>query len=175
MIRLSVVFALFLTSTAAVAQETYKCKTPAGMVYQDRPCAGVRYAPEQPPAQVRPAAAPGASVPASDLDRQKAYLATRESERRASDEKQEKERRRAEINEEITRLDSAIAASRSAMDAEMALLQQRKATANNNLAGATYEQALSTEMQAVVARYNGDISINQDRVKHLREELARLK
>lgn len=34
------VFALFLTSTAAFAQETYKCNVGGTMVFQDRPCPG---------------------------------------------------------------------------------------------------------------------------------------
>lgn len=41
MIRLSVVFALFLTSTAAVAQDAYKCKSGNGYIYQETPCGTV--------------------------------------------------------------------------------------------------------------------------------------
>lgn len=171
MTRSKIIFALLLASTATVAQETYKCKTAGGPVYQDRPCAGVRYAPEVPPVARPISAAPAAAAPQSDLERSKAYLASREKERQASD----KERRVHELNEEILRQEESIAASRTAMDAEIAFLHQRKGTANNNLAGATFEQSVSTEMQAVVSRYNGEISHKQDRVKQLRDEIARLK
>jgi hypothetical protein len=152
-----------LASTVAVAQETYKCKTPAGMVYQDRPCAGVRYAPEPPagPATA-PAAAPGA--PASDMERSKAYLASREKERRIHD-----------LKEQIARTEESIAAGQQARDAEISYLQARSARANNNLAGANLEQALATEMQAVNSRYATDISVKQDRLKQLRDELAQVK
>lgn len=37
-------------------------------------------------------------------------------------------------------------------DAQLAAIRNRKLSANNNLAGATYEQSLSQEMSAVVAR-----------------------
>ena len=39
------------------------------------------------------------------------------------------------------------------MSREMDALRAQKARANNNLAGATWEQSLSTEMQAVASRY----------------------
>ncbi len=46
---------------------------------------------------------------------------------------------------------------------------------NNNLAGANLEQALATEKQAVNARFASDISIKQDRLKQLRDELNQVK
>lgn len=167
------VLAVFLTSTVAVAQETYKCKTPGGMVYQDRPCAGVRYAPAPATAPaaapIRQAAPPSAAAPAAvpaqtDLERNKAYLAARE-----------KERRTAEQTVEIGRLEESVSASQQARDAELAQLQARKGMANNNLAGATLEQGIATEMQAVNGRYAVDIGYKQDRLKQLRGELGHLK
>lgn len=158
-----VVLAIFLASTAATAQEAYKCKTPSGMVYQDRPCAGVRYAAEAPSAS--PAAAPAAaSAPPSDMERSKAWLAGRE-----------KERRIADLKDQIARTEESIAASQHARDAEVASIQARQARANNNLAGANLEQALATEMQSVNARFATDIGLKQDRVKQLREELAQIR
>ena len=160
------VLALFLASTAT-AQETYKCKTTGGMVYQDRPCAGVRYAPAAPlttPSAV-PAAAPAvASAPQSDMERSRAYLAGREKERRVGD-----------LKEQIARAEESIAASQQARDAELAQIDERKSLANNNLAGANLEQALATEKQAVNARFASDISIKQDRLKQLRDELNQVK
>ena len=175
--RISIFF-MILVSTATVvsagsviAQETFKCKTPGGMVYQDRPCAGVRYAPAAPvamPAPVTasaPAAAPVAASPGqSDMARSKAYLASRENERRIYD-----------LKEQIARTEESIAASQQARDAEFSYLQMRQGRANNNLAGANLEQALATEMQAVNARFASDISLKQDQLKRLRDELAQVK
>lgn len=169
MTRSTLIFALLLASTAAGAQETYKCKTPGGMVYQDRPCAGVRYAGDVPAAapvakvpDARPAAA--AAPAAGDLDRNKAYLAGREKERKVAD-----------LKEQITRQEESITQSQQARDAEIGALQARQSRANNNLAGANLEQALATEMQSVNARYTTDIGIKQDRLKQLRDELAKVK
>lgn len=41
MIRAPIVFALFLASTTAVAQDAYKCKSGNGYVYQETPCGTV--------------------------------------------------------------------------------------------------------------------------------------
>jgi hypothetical protein len=156
-------FFAFMASTAAFAQETYKCKTTAGMVYQDRPCAGVRYAPEPPAGSAATTAAvPSAAV--SDMERSKAYLASREKERRVH-----------ELKEQIAHADESIAASQQARDAEVAALQERSGRANNNLAGANLEHAMAAEMQAVNTRYATDISVKQDRLKQLRDELAQVK
>jgi hypothetical protein len=163
MIRQRFVFALLFASTAAVAQESYKCKTPGGMVYQDRPCAGVRYAPDPP---AGPAASPIAApnAPVSDMERSKVYLASREKERRVGD-----------LKEQIARVEESIAASQQTRDAEIGALRARSAQANNNLAGANLEQAMATEMQAVNSRYATDIGVKQDRLKQLRDELAQVK
>lgn len=152
-------FAIALAAQAAVAQETYKCKTPAGMVYQDRPCAGVRYAPES-----QAGSAPVAKAPTGDMERSKAFLATREKDRRTGD-----------LKDQIARMEESIATSQQARDAEIAALQERSGRANNNLAGANLEHAMATEKQAVNSRYATDISIKQDRLKQLRDELAQVK
>lgn len=51
--------------------------------------------------------------------------------------------------------------------AALAALRAKKAQANNNLAGAVWENSISEEMSAVVARY--DV-----RIRGLREEIRRL-
>ena len=49
MIRAVLACFVMAFSGYATSQETYKCKTPGGMVYQDRPCAGARHAGEAAP------------------------------------------------------------------------------------------------------------------------------
>ena len=57
------------------------------------------------------------------------------------------------------------------MTREMDALRAQKARANNNLAGATWEQSLSTEMQAVAARYKAPLAPNAA-ILHLRDEFG---
>ena len=52
-------------------------------------------------------------------------------------------------------------------------LRNRKGYARNNLAGAMWEQSLSTEMQAVASKYAAEIDAKQERIKRLRAELDR--
>lgn len=59
------------------------------------------------------------------------------------------------------------------MHAELAELERRKGYANNNLAGATYLNSLANERQAVTARYDVDINTNRDRLKQLKDDLAK--
>lgn len=160
------VSAMILASTAAVAQDAYKCKVNGAFVYQDSPCRAVGPAPKAPELPVTKSAPPAAPSPSAtaptDIERNRAYLASREKERRISD-----------LKYEIEQTEQSIVASRMARDAEIASLQQRKGYANNNLAGATLEQSISTEMQAVTARYESDINHKQGRIKQLREDLAK--
>ncbi|MGB4227733.1 MAG: DUF4124 domain-containing protein [Candidatus Dechloromonas phosphoritropha] len=173
MTRPALIYALFLASTVAVAQETYKCKTPGGMVYQDRPCPGaVRRSADMPPARAESQAAkveaaptdatPEARKPPTSLDRDKAYLAARAKARRIND-----------LQEQIEGQEVSISQSQQARDAELNTIKERKSLASNNLAGATLEHSLATEMQAVATRYDSDIHVKQEKLRQLREDLAK--
>lgn len=63
--------------------------------------------------------------------------------------KMERQHRAKIVREEIKDQQRALAAQEAATNAELARLRLRKSYANNNLAGATLEQAISTEMQVV--------------------------
>ena len=73
-------------------------------------------------------------------------------ERRAT----ELEQRERALVREINITSSRIDERNGLMNSEMAALREKKAYANNNLAGATWEQSISTEMQAVAAKYFND-------------------
>lgn len=60
------------------------------------------------------------------------------------------------------------------MTREMDALRAQKARASNNLAGATWEQSLSTEMQAVASRYKVMNDADQEQIKALRAKVAGL-
>ena len=57
----------------------------------------------------------------------------------------------------------------------LAALSRKKRLAKNNLAGATYEQSISSEMQAVSDRYRTKIQVGQDRVTRLRGDASELR
>ena len=82
------------------------------------------------------------------------------------------DRRKLEIQRELDNVDAKIYALRSEMDAELGALRERKGRANNNLAGATLEQSISTEMQMVEAKYDARIKVVMDTAAILRAELA---
>ena len=60
------------------------------------------------------------------------------------------------------------------LSGELAALRAKKAHANNNLAGAMWEQSISQEMSAVVARYDVRIRAIRGEIERLQGERARL-
>jgi hypothetical protein len=54
-------------------------------------------------------------------------------------------------------------------------MRRKKGLANNNLAGATWEQSISSEMQAIVQKYKTKNDIDIERLRVLRVELDRLR
>jgi len=64
---------------------------------------------------------------------------------------------------QIQSLQEEIKKKQRKRDKELAILRNKKSYARNNLAGATWEESISTEMQAVTDRYQGEIdSLNQE-------------
>lgn len=141
-----------------------KCVIDGKTVYTDAPC---------PTAAKATAIAP----PASGFDRPESSVAAPGG--MAAREKKVlgamvTSRRLAEIDGEIERSQGLISAYRNSMDTRLSLLRVRKLSANNNLAGATYEQSLSTEMDATVRAYTTKINIEQSKIDGLRAERASL-
>lgn len=58
------------------------------------------------------------------------------------------------------------------MDADLVALQRKKRLANNNLAGATWEDSISGEMQAIAARYRAGIEVEQAKIVDLRKRMS---
>jgi hypothetical protein len=82
-----------------------------------------------------------------------------------------RERRVRELSASIGEVERAIERRNAAMNAELEALRQKKGYARNNLAGATWENSISTEMQAVVAKHQAANAVDNDRLKRLRDEL----
>lgn len=143
-----------------------KCTGPDGKVaFQDAPCSGkgetltVRPASGAAPAATRTAA--GASdtpaAPTTEAQRINAQIAASQKARRV----QELELRSVPgAQADVDRL-------RQQCDGEMQALRRQKSNANNNLAGATWEGAISGEMTAVATRCD-------TRTRELRDDAQRL-
>lgn len=81
------------------------------------------------------------------------------------------DRKVQELELRIGDIEGAINGRNNQMNLEMAAIRERKAYAKNNLAGATWEQSLSTEMQAVASKYKAMNDADFERLKVLRSEL----
>lgn len=154
----SIIAALCLLAALPAAAQVNKCIVAGRVVYQAAPCKpGTQQAVIQPRSDVSEAAA--------QANREK-FL--------ADDKVRQTNNRRDRLDAEIAARETDISDYQKAMDGELAALQTRKARANNNLAGATWEQSLATEMQAVTAKYKAKIETAQERIKTLRAERERL-
>lgn len=82
-----------------------------------------------------------------------------------------REQRIKDLQQSVALLEGNIAQRNAQMAAEVDQLKYRAGFARNNLAGATYQQGLATEMQAVVAKYQALNAADQDRIRVLRVDL----
>ncbi|MCK2088096.1 DUF4124 domain-containing protein [Thauera aromatica] len=150
--------AALLIATAAHAQ-VYKCRIDGQAVFADRPCAT-----DAQPLDIRPAAGPG-TPPApgapTTLDKINASVdeMVRSRQLRELDHRLRVER--ADLEQEQDR-----------MNRELAALRNKKDRANTNLAGAMWEQSISEEMNATVARYDLRMRGIRDEIKRLEEQRA---
>lgn len=142
------------------AHAMYKCVIAGTVTYSQEPCAENATPIQVAPARGR-APAPQAEGDRSGLERQ--VVAD-----------MEKSRRLRNIDFDIDRAEREITRLRSRMDSDLAGLRARQRDAANNLAGATLEGSISTEMQAVVARYRSEIDVQQAEIAALRAERTAL-
>ena len=156
--------AALLALMAAPATAINKCVNDAGqVVYQTAPCPTTAKSSEL---TLQKASQPSATS-ATDAEELKRLQQTAG--------KMERDRKLTEIDREIGRLEGQIVEHRSAMSDQIASLQQKKQSANNNLAGATWEQSISDEMSAVSQRYDALIRNDQSQIAVLRADAERLR
>ena len=82
--------------------------------------------------------------------------------------------RRAQLQRDIRKSELQIEKYQNQMQAELAALRKKKRYAANNQAGATWEQSISTEMQAVTSKYTSLMGVERDNLTMMRQELAGL-
>lgn len=140
---------LFAALAALIAMpasgQVYKCKEGGTTVFSAQPCgAGSQAIDVRPasgasraaPAPAQAPAAAGQPTPASMTDRA------------------DQAARRRILDDDIWRKQRVIDALHEEHSTRQAQLRAKKTRANNNLAGATWEQSISDEMQAVAAEYD---------------------
>lgn len=153
---------LALQAGSASAGQVYVCTDGAGRkTFQSMPCPG------DAKAEVKEykAPEPGGSAAAGE---------NRLSTDNPIYQQMKSDNRRRELERGIQRAERQIEQYRAQMAAEMAALRDKKRYANNNAAGALWEQSISTEMQAVSAKYTSMIDVERDRITQMRQEVAGL-
>lgn len=147
----------------------YKCKVDGQVVYQASPCASGGH---ELKIDLRPArAADQPKQAGASASGAKAVGAryTRQSELVFLVQSEIQNKRRA-----IRRHQKKIKVYQKRMRRELAALREKKRYANNNLAGAMWEQSISMEMQSVTQKYRQLIEVEEFEIKTLREQIAAL-
>lgn len=156
------VLLLVLNSSVAGAGQVYICTDAVGKkTFQSMPCPG------DAKAEVKEYKAPEPSGSAAAVD-------NRLSTDNPIYQQMKSDNRRRELERDIQKSERQIEKYQAQMESEMAALRQKKRYANNNAAGAMWEQSISTEMQAVSSKYTSMISVERDRINQMRQEIAGL-
>jgi hypothetical protein len=157
-----------LLLAASPAWAINKCKGPDGKVsFQDAPCTGqgekIEVHPASGYAAPATAAAPGqkAAAPASQAQKEGVFG-------------ESWQRRTYLENRGVPDARAAIDNHQRQCDAKQAALAQQKRYTNNNLAGATLDQAISTEMQAAATLCDSRRRELRDQLTALEKELHEL-
>lgn len=154
-----------------------KCTGPGGgVVFQDAPCAGKGETLIVRPSTGHAARAPQVDPVAQDADGVQSAKPQTEAQRieRQIAESQKK-RKIVELEARLVPdAEAAISRNRSECDQKMKALQAKKALANNNLAGATWEGSISGEMTALATTCDTRNRELRDNASRLRSECQRL-
>ncbi|MGH8445974.1 MAG: DUF4124 domain-containing protein [Solimonas sp.] len=154
-------FALLALGASQAFGATYKCVVDGKATYQDRPCQGGAAGGQINVQPNTPALSTTDQTP-SGADRTKAWL-----------DKLEAERTRDALDRDISKAEDNREQMQKQMDAELTTLKIKKLNAQNNLAGATWEQSISTEMQAVSLKYDTQLRALDSRITDLKTKRAK--
>lgn len=154
--RILILVLLFpFTSTAGI----YKCVVDGHTEFSQRPC--------------------GENAKEITVNTKKPSLSPRAPSQRAEEmnavgDEFEQDRKRRNLEREQRVLLKDIDRFNSQRDRELKRLEAKKLLANNNSAGAAWEQSISTEMQSVNMKYDAKIQAAQIKLKAVSDKLSRL-
>jgi len=157
--RIILIAAAILAAPVAHA-EIYKCVVGGKTIFSQQPCA--ENAQVVKPKVVQPSASAVAE-----------QQGVNESLSAASS-VMERDRRLTGIARDMAAVDEDIVRIQAARRLDLRRLEASGRLAHNNLAGATWQQSLATEMQAVNARYDSELRIAESRRESLMRERERL-
>lgn len=164
-----IVVALSLACLPAMAIN--KCAGPNGsVVFQDAPCTG-----QGEILKVRPASGAGKATPEADASvdghepKKKPLTEAQRIEKQIASSQQERRRKDLETRL-IPNAEASIARQKASCDREFQALKAKKRAANNNLAGATWEGSISSEMTAVATRCDTESRDLRSSFEELRAE-----
>ncbi len=143
------VLSIFLIAPAIGHPAVYQCKVNGQTTFSDQPCGD-----NAKEIQVKaPPVNGGGSMQTEAGDR---FVKSRE------------------LDREIRRLERDKEDLRDAMDRALARWQEQKRRANNNLAGATWEQSLAQEAEVMRERYQSEIDDVDRQLERARERRSNL-
>lgn len=148
------VLTVAITLICSQAWAVNKCTGADGQTtFQDAPCAGKGQAINVRPASGNSptAASPGATTNAGVIQPGKPQTEAQRIEAQITASQQDRRKKELEARL-VPDAFAAIGQQRAACDQELKALQDRKAYANNNLAGATWQASISSEMSAIATR-----------------------
>ncbi|WP_240223619.1 DUF4124 domain-containing protein [Rheinheimera hassiensis] len=151
---------LLITVPALVSANVYKCEVNGVITYSQIPCSDDAQVTDYSRDEI---ADPPQPQSTTSTDKAAATM------NRLSDSIKKRDMRIA-----INRLKSDKAKLQNQRDAKMAKLKNSKRYANNNLAGAVWEESLSNEMAAIAAQYDTDVRAIDVEIDRLNDELKRL-
>ena len=157
---------LALTMLSTPAWAIYQCQDPATgrTTFQERPCEATSMRGKQ--IEVRPSTL-GATGSATTADTAQQL--------RAQSEHQAKERRLRDLNaHDIPNAQGRARSAANRCKERMDAVGRKKSSASNNLAGATWEQSLSTEMQAIATQCHAETAVLNAEVDRLLNEQRQL-
>lgn len=155
--RLTLVVILGFMSYHAQA-EVYKCTQNGKTVFADQPCSSSAQK-----ISVKPASGTNAPATENASAESRAYVA-----------KANLNTKKRELDEDISRSENRITRLHRERDSKLAQLQDRKTHANNNLAGAVWEDSISKEMVAISDSYGSKISSEEKILEDLKKKRAEL-
>lgn len=165
--KLSLIFATLLASLCAPSWAINKCTGADGkVVFQDAACAG-----KGEKMNVRPASGDGAPPQPTASPTTNAPEKSKTEAQRIETQISESQRNRRKQELEVRLVPDAqgsIRTQRAQCDQDFKALQDKKAQASNNLAGATWETSISSEMTALATRCD-------TRNREIREQLDTLR
>lgn len=148
-------FVLLLSSTSQV----YKCDFNGTTVYSQQPCGD-----DAELVQIKTTSVGGNTI--STLAPSKPAMSEYDQISRNIDKRN--------LNIELVKLNAQKERTIKRRNADLAALRAKQSRARNNLAGATFLESISTEMNAVVSRYDADIAELNRQIDQMTDRIRKL-